>query len=114
MCIHIHVYRHTAIQKSHGNNKTKICNRYTHKRGKGIQTYPIDSHQITREENKRRGEKNKKNKFETINKIAIGTYIAIISLNVNRLMLQTKHIGGLTDTKTGPTYMLHIRNSLQI
>ena len=64
-----------------------------------------DIHQVIREESKgvREEKKTYKNKFETINKIAIGTHIAIISLNVNRLMLQTKHIGGLTDTKTGPT-----------
>ena len=31
-----------------------------------------------------------KNKFKTINKMAIGTYIAIISLNVNRLNAPNK------------------------
>ena len=61
-----------------------------HKRVKGIKTYTIDSHQITREENKRRGEKNKKSKFKTINRMAIETHIAIISLNVNRLNAPNK------------------------
>ena len=47
-----------------------------------------DSHQITGEENKRR-RKGKKKPYKsnpkTINKLAIRTYISIITLNVNRL-----------------------------
>ena len=46
-----------------------------------------DSNQITKEENKRRKGKKKtyKNKSKTINKMAISTYISIITLNVNGL-----------------------------
>ena len=40
-----------------------------------------DSHQITKEKNKRRKGK-KPYKFKTINKMAIKTYILIITLNV--------------------------------
>ena len=57
-----------------------------------------DSHQTTREENKREEkrprdkgpEKINKNKFKTINKRAIRTYISIITLNVNGLNAPTK------------------------
>ena len=44
-----------------------------------------DSHQITREQEKKRGKKSNKNKSKTINKMAIRTYISIISLMVNGL-----------------------------
>ena len=54
---------------------------------KAIQTNAKVSHQITREE-KQRGKGRKKiykNKSKTIKKMAIGTYISIITLNVNEL-----------------------------
>ena len=45
-----------------------------------------DSHQIPREENERgREEKRLTNQILTINKMAITTYISIITSNVNRL-----------------------------
>ena len=48
------------------------------------------SHQITREQ-KRKGQKNTyKNKSKTINKMAIRTYMSIITLNVNGLNDPTK------------------------
>ena len=43
----------------------------------------IDSHQITREENKRRNKKVQKQ--PPINKTAISTHLSIITLNVNEL-----------------------------
>ena len=50
-----------------------------------------DSHQITREKNKRKGRKKTyKNKSQIINKMAIRTYLSIIILNVNRLNVPTK------------------------
>ena len=49
-----------------------------------------DSHQITREQ-KRKGRKNTyKNKTETIKKMAVRTYISIITLNVTGLNAPTK------------------------
>jgi len=45
--------------------------------------------------------------------MAIGTYISIITLNVNGLNAPTKRQTGLMDTKTRPTYMLSTRNPLQ-
>ena len=50
------------------------------------------SHQITREENQRGREEKMtyKSKSKTINKMAIRTYILIITLNVNRLNSPTK------------------------
>ena len=49
-----------------------------------------DSHQITREQKRRGRRKACKNKFKTINKVEIRTYILIITLNVNRLNSPTK------------------------
>ena len=49
-----------------------------------------DSYQITREEEKKGKNKTYKNKSKTINKIAIRTYILIITLNVNKLNAPTK------------------------
>ena len=52
-----------------------------------------DSHQITREENKRGRKKTCKNKSKTINKMVIRTYISIITLNVTGLNAPTKGHG---------------------
>ena len=49
-----------------------------------------DSHQTTRGEKKKRREKSNRNKSEAINKMAIRTYISIITLNVNGLNTPTK------------------------
>ena len=42
VCIYIHIYREkdreTAILKLHGHCKPKVYNRYSHKKGGGIQT----------------------------------------------------------------------------
>ena len=45
--------------------------------------------------------------------MAIGTYISIITLNVNGLNAPTKRQTGWMDTKTRPIYMLSMRNPLQ-
>ena len=44
-----------------------------------------ENHQTTREETKRRTEKNYKNNQKTSNKMAISTYLLVITLNVNGL-----------------------------
>ena len=49
-----------------------------------------DSYQITRGQKKKEGNKTYKNKSKTINKMAIGTYISIITINVNGLNAPTK------------------------
>ena len=50
-----------------------------------------DSHQITREERKRRrNEENYKNNQSRINKMAMSTYISITTLNVNGLNAPVK------------------------
>ena len=46
-----------------------------------------------------REEKDLKNKLKTIKKMVIGTYISIITLNVNGLMLQAKDTGSLNGYK---------------
>ena len=52
-------------------------------------------------------EKTYKNKPKTIKKMAIGTYISIITLNVNELnVLKLKTKTGWMDLKLRPTYML--------
>ena len=50
-----------------------------------------DRHQVTRDKNKRRGRgMTYKNKFKTMNKMAIRTYRPIIILNISRLNVSTK------------------------
>ena len=68
--------------KLQGKHKPKIYDRYTHKKEKGIQNNTKGSHQITKEENKRRRKEQKdlQNNPKTINKMAIRTYISIITL----------------------------------
>ena len=48
-----HVYILTVIYKSHGNHKPKTSNKYTKKR-KEFKHNIKDSHEITREKNKRK------------------------------------------------------------
>ena len=69
------------------------------------------------QDNKRREEKRptKKKKSERINKIAIGTYISRISLNVNGLTAPTKrHILAEWIKKIRLTYILSSVDPLQI
>ena len=64
---------------------------YIHKKTKKESKHNTEnSHQITREENKRR--KGGKRPTKTINKMAIRTYILIITLNVSRVNAPTKDI----------------------
>ena len=74
----------TANQKSTTNIHTK--------KKKKSKANTKDSHQIIREENKRGREEEKtyKNKYKTINKMAIRIYISIITLSVNRLNVPIK------------------------
>ena len=53
------MYRDITINvyKPHGNHKPKTYNRYTQKNGKGIKHKTKNSHQITREQKKKRGTK---------------------------------------------------------
>ena len=63
--------------------------------------------------NKRR-KQNLQNQSQAIKKMATGTYISIITININGLNSPTKTQTGWMDTKTRPIYMLSIRNPLQI
>ena len=64
----------------------KSVHRYTHKKGKTIQNNTKD-----REENKRgKQQKELQNKYKTINKMAVRTYILTIALNINKLNGPTK------------------------
>ena len=70
------------------NQKTTID---THTKKKKEPKHNIkDSYQITREQKRKRREKTYKNKSKTINKMAIGTHILIITLNLNGLNALTK------------------------
>ena len=62
---------------------------HTKKKKQSIR-FTKDRHQITEEENKRGRKKTFKNKSKTIKKMAIGTYISIMTLNVNGLNAPTK------------------------
>ena len=50
----------------------------------------------------------------TVKKMTIGTYISIITLNVNELNAPTKDTDWLNGYKTRPIYMLSTRHPLQI
>ena len=74
-------FRITANQKSTIDTQTKKNQlKYNTK----------DSHQTRRGENKRRREEKEQDKSKTVNKMAIRTYISIITLNVNGLNAPTK------------------------
>ena len=57
--------------------------------------------------------KNLQNESQTIKKMAIGTYISIVSLNVNGLNAPTKRHTGWMDTKSRSIFTLSTRNPLQ-
>ena len=98
------MYIQTTISKPHGNCKPKVYNRYIHTQKKKKSKHNTkDIHQVIREESKwvREEKKTYKNKFETINKMAIRTHILIITLNVNGLNAPNKKKQmGWMDTKT--------------
>ena len=57
-------------------------------------------------------EKSYNNKPKTIKKMVIGTYISIITLNVNVLNAPTKRHRLVNGYKTRPIYMLSTRDPL--
>ena len=69
-----------------------------------------------RREQKRKGRKKTyENKSQTINKMAIRTYILIITLNVNgKKIIKPEDIEWLNGYKTRPIYMLSKIYTLQI
>ena len=74
----------------------------THKKYINVHKYNTkESHQTTREENKRRKEKRTTKPPENNNKMAISTYLSILTLKVNGLQHQSEDIGWLID-KQGP------------
>ena len=111
-------------------NQKSIIDIHT-KKEKESQHNTKDSHQITREENKtgkrkkrkrgkgkgKRGKGKKKtykNKSKTINKMAIRTYVSIITLNVNRLNTPPKDTDWLNEYKRRPVHMFSTRDPLQV
>ena len=60
-----------------------------------------------------KGGEDLQNQFQIIKKMAIGTYISIIILNVSGLNVPTKKQTGWMDTKSRPIYMLSTRNPLK-
>ena len=58
----------------HNNHKPKIYKRYTYKKYNTKYTHQI---------RKKRGKRSKKRTIETINKMAVSTYLSIITLNIN-------------------------------
>ena len=83
VCVFVYIWLYVIIYEPHGNHKPI---KYTHtKKRKESKHNTKLSHQITKEQ-KRKGRKNTyENKSRTISKMAIITYISIITLNVNRL-----------------------------
>ena len=85
MCICIYI---VTISKLHHNWKAKIYKRYIQKKKQDYKLNIKDSHPITGEKNKKIKEGKKKDlqkQTQKMNKMAIGKYISIFSLNVNGL-----------------------------
>ena len=82
---YVYLYIYKAIYKLHGNHKSKIYDKYRHSKEKGIQRNTKDSHQITREGNKRRRKEQKElfKKQKKISKMLVSTYLTTTTLNVN-------------------------------
>ena len=86
VCIYMYIYMYIFLYQNFrvtANQKSTID---THTNKKNQLKYNTkESHQVTRGENKRRREEKKsnKNKSKTVNKMAIRTYISIITLNLN-------------------------------
>ena len=87
ICMIYDIRIYIAIYKPHRNHKPKIYNRYTQRKIKESKHNTEDSHQITREENKRRRKEQKElqNNPKTISKMTISTYLLTITLNVKGL-----------------------------
>ena len=83
VCVCVFLYQNplvTTDQKMTIDTKTNKRKQFEHN--------TKDTHQITREQNKRGREEKKKS--QTINKMAIGTYLSIITLSVNGLNAPAK------------------------
>ena len=68
-------------------------------------------------QSRNKGEKKKRSTKPTLNnqKMAIGTYISIITLNVNKLMLQPKDIDWLNGCKNKtPIYAVYKRPTTNV
>ena len=90
MSIYIYklLYKHLTVTTS----QKSIIDIHTRKKKESNQNIK-DSQQITREKNKR-GKKTYKNKSKTIYKVAVNTYILVITLNVNGQNAPTKKQSG--------------------
>ena len=81
------IYNYGLTHESHGDCKSKAYNTYTHTHKRKEQKLTSrESHQTTREETtkkKRWTEKNYQNNQKTSSKMAVSTYLSIITLNVN-------------------------------
>ena len=85
------IYIKIAIQKSHGNCKTKIYTIYTKsKRDPKIILKIVIKSQEMRTKDEERGKRDLQNNPKTMNKMAVRAYISIITLNVNGLKAPTK------------------------
>ena len=86
----MYIYNYYTISKLHGNWKPKIYKRYIQKKKQDYKLNINDTHPITGENNKKKKKEEGKKKdlqkqTPEMNKMAIGTYISIFSLNVNGL-----------------------------
>jgi len=87
---------------------------YTHTKMRREYKYKTkNSHQTTREQNKKRGtKKNYKNNLPKINKVAMWMHVSTITVNeLNAPIKRHKLADGIW--KTRPMYMLHTRDSIQ-
>ena len=71
-------------------NQNTTADTHTHTHTKEPEHNAKDGHQTTREQNRKGRKKTYKSQPKTIKKVAIGTYISIITLNVNGLNVPTK------------------------
>ena len=87
-------YVYIAIQKPHSNHKPNINNRYIHTQKEKSKSNTKGYHQITTEESKRRQEQQEQKHYKNnpkSNKMAVSTYLSIITLCVNGEMLQLRN-----------------------
>ena len=87
------IYTQTVISKPHGKYKPKHYNIYKKKKERESNpdiTLKMSSNHERKEQRRKERKKTYKNKPKTIKKMAIGTYISIITLNVNGLNALTK------------------------
>ena len=89
---YIYIYTYTPKSKLQATENQKYAIHTQINKKNQLKYNTKASHQTTRGNNKRRREEKKsnKNKAKAINKMAIRTYISIITLNVNGLNAPTK------------------------